>query len=254
MLPTLFLSHGSPDLILRNTPATAFFTQFGRELSTPDLIVVISAHWLTEQPRITGAGPLETIHDFYGFPDALYQQRYAAEGDEHSVQAVLNCLRQQGIDAEIDAKRGLDHGAWVPLKLMYPQAPCPIVQVSLPLTMSIDQTLQLGQALAPLRQQSALIVGTGSATHNLRDIKPGDQPDDWARDVDTWLCERIEQGDSTAVCDPQRWHPQMPHAHPTIEHLIPLHAAWAAAGLEQAGRLLHNSFDFSNLSMSSYAF
>lgn len=167
MLPSLFLSHGSPMLALRQSPAREFLAGLGVRLPRPKAIVVASGHWETESPAVSGVAVNDTIHDFYGFPPALYAIRYPAPGSLELAERVAALLREAGLSAEVDGQRGLDHGAWVPLWLMYPDHDIPVLQLALQTWLGPEHHLQLGRAIATLREHDVLVIGSGTMTHNL---------------------------------------------------------------------------------------
>lgn len=251
-MPTVFLSHGAPTLILEDTPARAFLASLGKQLPRPRAIVAVSAHWDTDVPAVSLARQPETIHDFYGFPDALYRLRYAAPGAPELAERVARLT-----GAAHDAHRGLDHGAWVPAMLGWPEADIPIFQLSVQPAQSPAHHIALGRKLSALRAEDILVMGSGSATHNLRALVRGggdSEPEPWAQEFDDWLAETVEKGDEAALADYRAQAPNAVDAHPTDEHFLPLHVAYGAAGEGARGRALHRSFTLGNLSMASYAF
>lgn len=251
-MPTIFVSHGSPMLILEDRPARAFLASLGDILPRPSAIVAVSAHWDTDVPAVSTARRPETIHDFYGFPEALYALRYDPPG---APQLADRIARLTG--AAHDPHRGLDHGAWVPAKLAWPQADIPIFQLSVQSDLDVAHHIALGRKLAPLRDEGVLVMGSGSATHNLRALVRGpddSEPEPWARAFDDWLADTLEKGDEAALADYRARAPYAREAHPTDEHLLPLPVAFGAAGEGARGRALHRSFTLGNLSMASYAF
>lgn len=251
-MPTVFLSHGAPTLILEDTPARTFLASLGKQLPRPRAIVAVSAHWDTDVPAVSLARQPETIHDFYGFPDALYRLRYAAPGAPELAERVARLT-----GAAHDAHRGLDHGAWVPAMLGWPEADIPIFQLSVQPAESPAHHIALGRKLAALRHEDILVMGSGSATHNLRALVRGggdSEPEPWAQEFDDWLAETVEKGDEAALADYRAQAPNAVDAHPTDEHFLPLHVAFGAAGVGARGRALHRSFTLGNLSMASYAF
>src|SRR5262249_48357910 len=169
-MPTLFVSHGSPTLILENAPARAFLASLGSQLPRPTAIVAVSAHWDTDLPAVSLAHKPATIHDFYGFPEALYRLRYEAPGAPQLAERVARLT-----GAAHDPHRGLDHGAWVPAMLAWPSADIPIFQLSIQPQESPAHHLALGRKLAPLREEGVLVMGSGSATHNRRALVRGAQ-------------------------------------------------------------------------------
>lgn len=190
-LPSLFVSHGAPDILLSEHEAAGALRDLGRRLPEPRAILIVSAHWVDNPVGITAGRLLPTLHDFGGFPDALYRMQYPAKGDDALSADVARRLQEKGLESRLHDARGLDHGAWIPLTIMYPEARIPVVQVSLP-TGSLADAAQMGAALAPLRHQGALVVGSGGSVHNLRTLKLNREPDDWAIDFEQWLLNVIE--------------------------------------------------------------
>ncbi len=252
-MPTVFVSHGSPMLYLeRDVPARAFLSKLGEVLPRPKAIVAVSAHWNTERPAVSTNARPETIHDFYGFPDALYRLHYDAPGAPELAQRVAGMT-----GAAIDPTYGLDHGAWVPAMLGWPQADIPIFQLSVQPYATPADHIALGRKLQPLKDEGILVMGSGSATHNLRRLARGQHdapPEPWAKAFDDWVAEKVEAGDEAALANYRSEAPHARDAHPTDEHFLPLHVAYGAAGPGAKGRALHRSFTSANLSMAAYAF
>ena len=201
-MPSLFLSHGSPTLPLTDTPARSFLSQLGGTIARPKAILVISAHWETSVPTVSAVDRNDTIHDFGGFPRALYELRYPAPGSPAVAARVADLLRASGIDCRIDQSRGLDHGAWVPLLLMYPQADIPVLQLSLQPHLGTRHHLRMGRALAPLRQEGVLIIGSGSMTHDLSEFRghgPNDPAPDWVNTFADWFHSALRPAEPT-IC------------------------------------------------------
>ena len=250
--PTLYLSHGSPGLILDDGPSVDFLRGLAGELSEPDAILCISAHWMTDVPTLSLARAPETIHDFGGFPDALYEMRYDVPGAPAIAEEAAKLLRAAGIPVGTVANRGLDHGAWVPLKMAYPAAEIPVTQLSLPALWPAAALRDLGRALSPLRQRGVLIVASGSAVHNLGELQRGGGPTpEWAQAFEDWLCASVEAGDEQALVDSVTLAPHYQRAHPSDEHFRPLFVALGAGG--PAGRVLHRGFMHGALSMAAFA-
>lgn len=255
-IPSLFISHGAPDLPLSDCPARQFLIELGQQLPQPKAILAISPHWMTSVPTLSTAPQMRAIHDFGGFSAALSQLRYDAPGfsaDLH--QAVSNCLKDAQLPMAVDPSRGLDHGAWVPLLLMYPHAEVPVTQLSLPAHWQLSQLMALGKAIAPLRDEGVLLLSSGSATHNLwafgSHLLDAAAPD-WVQMFEQWLIEAIGQGDAAQLLD----YAKAPYAkenHPTPEHLLPLFIAMGA-GNSSVGNLLHRSYTYGVFSMVSFSF
>ena len=253
-LPTLFLSHGAPSLELEDVPARTFLRALAGSLPRPRALVVASAHWTTAAPEVEASEHPETIHDFSGFPPELYRLRYPAPGDPALAARIRDDLTAAGFPART-TQRGLDHGVWVPLRLAYPAADIPVVAVSLQPQLGAAHHLALGRALEPLRHEGVLVIGSGSATHNLRELRWGGagQTPAWVSAFDDWLEKASLQGDHAALVD---WAaaPDALRNHPSAEHFLPLLVALGAAGPGAHGRSLHRSMTYGVLSMAAYAF
>jgi len=247
-LPTLFLSHGSPMHALQPGAVRGVWEAIARELPRPKAILVASAHWETDVPALTGARKPETIHDFYGFPKPLYEIQYPAPGSPELAQKAAKLLK-----ADIDATRGLDHGAWSPLLYMYPGADIPVVQVSVQPRLGPQRHVELGRALAPLADEGVLILGSGHLTHNLRERRDGPPPA-YVPEFQDWVKQRVERHDLDGLADYRRLTPAGARAHPTDEHFLPLFVALGAARPGYAPRRLYDGIDLGALAMDAYLF
>ena len=257
MLPSIFLSHGAPTLPLMDSPATSFLKGLAAQIERPRAILVASAHWETDQPQVGAVAVNETIHDFYGFPRALYDLTYPAPGDPALAQQVLGLLSAAGLPGTVDTRRGLDHGAWVPLLLAWPAHDIPVLQVSVQSHLGPDHHEKLGAALAPLRAQGVLLVGSGSFTHDLRRFRgqPVDapvQPD--VTEFANWMDKAIQEHRRDDLLAYRKRAPNAVRNHPTDEHLLPPYVAMGAAGPDARVEHLHKSAQFSILRMDAYAF
>ena len=253
MSPAIFVSHGAPTLPFDDVPAREFLRGLGSELGRPRAILAVSAHWDTQVPATNAVASNDTIHDFHGFPRPLYNLSYAAPGDALLAREVGGLLN--GLGAQIDMQRGLDHGAWVPLMLMYPDNDIPVVQLSVQSAKGAGHHLVLGRKLAPLRRDNVLILGSGGFVHNLRQIAPPGSPEpQWSRDFAGWMHERLVESDEAALADYRARAPGAQMAHPTEEHLMPLLAAYGAGGEKPKVRRLHSSATFGSLRMDAYSF
>jgi 4,5-DOPA dioxygenase extradiol len=255
-LPSVFVSHGAPTLPFEEVPARRFLEDLGRDLGRPEAVLCVSAHWQSALPALSLAEAPETIHDFYGFPQALYEINYPAPGAPDLARRAAALLAEAGLGATLVEERGLDHGAWVPLRLMYPEARTPVTQLSVTRGGPADH-LALGRALAPLRAEGVLILGSGGAVHNLGEWRDGETGvPDWARAFDDWLASTVETGAVDELTLYRAGAPQSERAHPTEEHFLPLFVALGAG--ESAGggrgRVLHRSFAPGGLSMAAFAF
>jgi 4,5-DOPA dioxygenase extradiol len=256
MLPTLFLSHGAPDLPLSESPARDFLGSLASQLETPKAILVISAHWETAAPAVTAVEVNNTIHDFRGFPAVLYTMRYPAPGSPVLAERAAGLLRQAGLPVTLDTQRGLDHGAWVPLLLVYPAADIPAVQLSVQPHLGPAHHLTVGRALAPLRQEGVLIIGSGSFTHNLPEFFHGhlDQEPQWVTAFADWFGQALIENRTDDLLHYRQIAPFAEKNHPTEEHLLPLYVALGAAGKSAHARRLHHSTDRAVLRLDAYAF
>lgn len=263
MTATYFIGHGAPTLPLQDVPAHHFLTELGREIEArqgrPRAILCVSAHWETRAPSVSTAAKPETIHDFYGFPEPLYRLRYPAPGAVAVANRAAELLDAAGLTCARDPGQGLDHGAWIPLLLMWPDADIPVAQLSIQHHLGPKHHLDLGRAIAPLRDEGVLILASGGAVHNLDHIfrQGGMQqpaPPAWATGFDNWLAEALAADDEARLVGYRRSSPDATMAHPRDEHLIPLFVALGAAGPHARAERVHRSFDCGSLSLSAYAF
>lgn len=255
--PSLFVSHGSPMLALSHTPARDFLAGLATTLPRPRAVLVISAHWETDTPMVNAVARNETIHDFFGFPRALYELTYPAPGDAALAARIASLLADAGFPTGTDTARGLDHGAWVPLLLAYPDADIPVLELSVQTHLGAAHHLAIGRALAPLRAEGVLIIGSGSFTHDLGRFRGQavDAPE--TEDVtafSAWMDQAIVAGDVAALADYRARAPHAREEHPTEEHILPLFAAIGAAGETVAARRLHHSTEHGILRMDAYGF
>ncbi|PIN02625.1 Stizolobate synthase [Handroanthus impetiginosus] len=258
---TFYISHGSPTLSIDDSlPARHFLKSFRQKVfpEKPKAILVISGHWETSEPTVNAvSGPSETIYDFYGFPDEMYRLKYPAPGAPDLANKVKQLLLKSGFDGvNIDKKRGLDHGAWVPLMLMYPEAEIPVCQLSVQTHRDANHHYRLGKALEPLKEDGVLIIGSGATTHNLRLLnrKGGEAVAPWAYEFDNWIKEALNEGRYEDVNEYEQKAPHAKVAHPRPDHFYPLHVAMGAAGENTTGELVHHSWSMGTLSYASYKF
>ena len=253
--PTVFVSHGAPTTFLEPGATHAFLAGLGGELGKPRAIVCVSAHWEAGAPTVSAAARPATVHDFSGFPEELDRVAYPAAGDPALAGRIVELLRAAGLPAGRDPSRGLDHGAWVPLGLMYPDADVPVVQLSVQTRLGARHHLDLGRALAPLRSAGVLVLGSGGATHNLREYF-GTTADarvpPYVAAFESWLCDGVASGAEDALVDYLAEGPDARRNHPTQEHFLPLFVPLGAAASPR-GRILHRAFDHGVLSLAAFA-
>ncbi len=255
--PPLFVSHGAPDLVLKDIPAARFLRGLFKNRLAPEGIVIVSAHWQTSDLTITTAPNLETIYDFGGFQRELYQMVYPARTADWLGKKVAAKFVASGVEFREDPRRGLDHGAWAPLHLMFPDASIPVVQLSLPRRITPTALFELGEQLAPLSEENILIIGSGASVHNLWRLQPEGAPaPEWAIAFDAWIDRVLSDRDWHALCRfEDTAHSAL--AHPTPEHFLPLIFAAGVGQLRSdtvVARHLHHSFSYGSIGMSSWEF
>jgi 4,5-DOPA dioxygenase extradiol len=224
------------------------------ELPRPKAIVLVSAHWESQELLVSGNPQPETWHDFGGFPPELFAVQYPAPGQPELAAQVVDLLKTDGLNARIDAERPFDHGVWVPLSLMYPQADIPVVQVSLPSRQGAALQTRVGHALASLRAQGVLLIGSGSITHNLRELDWHAGPESvepWAKAFRDWVIDKLAADDEAALHDYRQQAPYAVRSHPSDEHLLPLYFARGAGG---DFSIAHQGFTMGALGMDIYRF
>ena len=255
-LPVAFVSHGAPTHALEAGAAGAAWDELGRTLPRPQAVLAISPHWDTEAPTVSAAEHPETIHDFSGFPEPLYAIRYPAPGAPALARRVTSLLEEAGLHTAAHPNRGLDHGAWVPLRRMYPDADISVTQLSTQFRKGPQHHYRIGQALAPLADEGVLVFGTGGITHNLReffnDLPPGEAAS-YVDEFRSWMLEKMQAGDIDALLDYRTRAPHAARAHPTDDHLMPLYVALGAADGAPVKRV-HDSVDRGVMAMDAYTF
>lgn len=248
-MPLAFLGHGSPMNALEDNAWTREWEALGRRLPRPAAILCVSAHYETRGLFLTGNAAPRTIHDFFGFPPALHQAAYPAPGSPALAERAAALL---GGRAGISDDWGLDHGAWSVLMRMYPQADVPVVQLSLDVTLPPEEQLSIGRALAPLRDEGVLLLGSGNVVHNLREIAPGKpEPFPWAAEFGEAVHELVTQGRYQALAGYEKL-PGSARSVPTAEHFLPLPIVLGAAGADDRVSFLNHEFLWGSLSMTGY--
>lgn len=256
-IPSLFVSHGAPNLVLHDSEARRFLRGFAREIPRPEAIVVASAHDEAEVPTLTADPAPATVHDFRGFEPELHRMTYPAPGEPDLAARAAGLLGEAGFQARTVTGRGFDHGTWVPLALLYPDADIPVVQLSVQPAAGPAHHLAVGQALRPLREEGVLVVGSGAMTHNLEAFFRGGYGPDagvpaWVDAFGEWARERIEAGDREGLAGYRERAPFGSENHPTEEHFLPLFVALGAG--DGPGRRVHASAQHGVLLMDAYRF
>jgi 4,5-DOPA dioxygenase extradiol len=235
--PVVYLSHGAPPLA-DDALWTSQLAAWSAGLSRPRAILVVSAHWESAPVTLGATRTVPLVHDFWGFPDRYYGVRYDAPGAPALAERVRGLLGGRGTPVLDEPERGLDHGAYVPLVEMFPEADVPVLQMSMP-TLAPGALMRLGRALAPLREEGVLIIGSGFFTHNLEGLMWGagsDEAQSWSREFDAWGREALERQDVDALLDFARKAPAGRLAHPRTEHFAPLFVALGAGEADLAGQ------------------
>jgi len=253
MFPSVFVSHGSPTIVDETGHGAAFLRSLGESLGRPKAILCVTAHWETTVVTVGGADRPGMIYDYYGFPEHLYTLEYPAPGAPALAQRAGELIAAAGIPCTRDDERGYDHGTFMPLMLMYPDADIPVAQLSVQPALGPQHELAVGRALTPLRGEDVLILASGGAVHNLRWFRLGarDVPD-WASGFETWLGDKVVAGDAESIADYRARTPHGAMAHPRDEHFLPLLVAMGAGG-GGTGRVLHAGFEHGAIGMSAYA-
>ncbi|WP_437558300.1 dioxygenase family protein [Acidithiobacillus sulfuriphilus] len=254
-LPVLYISHGAPTFALHPGRVGSLLHDLGKRLPRPRAILIISPHWMTNVLRI-GCNPRPiTIHDFSGFPNALYRLSYPAIGSPEVAHEISDYLQEKGLFPEPDFLRGLDHGVWAPLLLLFPEADIPVIPISLPANWQSNNVKALGEVLRPLADEGVLIIGSGSLTHNLADFRSNASADDLAyvSRFSSWVRDEVSRGDLDGL---MRWetHSDAKRAHPTPEHFLPLIFSASAAHHPWKVEILEGGVDYGMLAMDSYIF
>lgn len=254
----LFVPHGAPTFALHPGAAGADMAQLAQTFGTPRAIVVLSPHWDTALPTVGTATQLETIHDFGGFDSRLYDLRYPATGCPEAAQQVVAALQAQGFDVQQDAHHGLDHGAWIPLRQMFPDADIPVVPLSVQSHAGPAHAYRIGQALAALAQENFLIVASGNITHNLRDYQTarmaGGQTPAYVQDFADWVHQHMVAKDTAALLNYRQASASGARAHPSEDHLLPLFTALGAAGPQAQPKAFYRGISDYVIAMDGYSF
>ncbi|MBL0385696.1 dioxygenase [Tumebacillus sp. ITR2] len=256
MMPTFFLGHGSPMIAIEESPYVEFLQRLVSSLERrPKAVVLFSAHWEAVTQQISRLERYSTIYDFGGFPDALYQIKYEAPGDIALADEIADLLQQAGISSIHNPTRGLDHGAWVPLRHLFPEADIPVVAMSVNSRLTGDGHYLIGKALAALRAQDVLIIGSGGTVHNFSTMKFGGGPtDEWAVTFDEWVTRQIQDWNYESLANARTEHPYGAYAAPTPEHYIPLLYAMGAADETRKGTRIYDGYQLGNLSLNCWKF
>jgi len=259
LAPSLFISHGSPMFAVEPGPLGVQLNRIGQGLSGLQAVVVVSPHWQTPgnplpSIRVSAVDKPKTVHDFFGFPQILYELQYAARGFPDMAARIVQVLMAAGFSAAVDNEQGLDHGVWVPLMHLLPKAQIPVICVSLPLEATPEMAFEMGQALAGLREHGIAIIGSGSMTHNLSEFRGVKtlEPQPYVVAFTEWVRLTVIERDVARLLNYRKNAPAAARAHPTEEHFLPLFVAFGASGDNDRFDLLETEVRHGMLSMESY--
>ncbi|KKK39092.1 MFS transporter [Mesobacillus campisalis] len=258
MMPSLFIAHGAPLIAIENNEYTKYLNQLGQDLPRPKAVVLFSAHWESKVQQVSRVHEYNTIYDFGGFDPQLYTIQYPARGDHDISKEIEDLFTENGIAFENDTSRGLDHGAWVVLRLLYPNADVPVIAMSVNPKLTTEEQYNIGKSLSELREKDILVIASGGTVHNLRALKWADngQVDSWALEFDDWLAKKLENWNVESLFNYDSLAPHAALAVPPYgnEHFIPIFYAMGAAANNPRATLLHRSFRYGNLSHSVWQF
>jgi 4,5-DOPA dioxygenase extradiol len=257
-MPSLFISHGSPMMGIEPSATTRFLQVLASELPKPKAIVIFSAHFdARDQVRVTGGDSLSTIHDFYGFPQPLYQIDYAAKGALDLAENIAKRISAAGVTVEIDHDRGLDHGAWVPLLYLFPDRDIPVVSVSINSSWDAATHYDLGTLLRSLREDGILFIGSGGISHNLRELfssRPDPERKCKVVEFTQWVAEKIQTRDVESLVNYLKQAPYASFNHPTPDHYLPLPFILGTTYDDERGKVLHKATEMEILALDAYGF
>jgi|TARA_R110002033_G_scaffold138808_1_gene177808 4,5-DOPA dioxygenase extradiol len=255
MFPSIFISHGSPQLCITQYQSAKFLKKLPSSFKKPKYIIIISAHWVTKNIKILSNPTPDIIYDFYGFPKDLYEKKYPIKNHLIKVDEIIEKFNEKNISiSRDDDHEGYDHGVWAPLSLMYPKADIPVIQISLPIYYSARELIEIGEILQSFRNE-ALIIGSGTLTHNLRDSNWDINADtkDYAQEFRDWIVSKLEYADIESLCEFLLLAPRLTNNHPTLEHLLPLFITLGAS-INKKGKALNNVFMYGNQAMDCIIF
>lgn len=254
MISSLFMCHGAPTLVAEKNEYIDFLKDLGKK-QTPKAVVIFTAHW---ESKITTISSMDDtyrmIYDFSGFPEELYSIKYPAKGSVEIASKLQSMLGNHGIESKLDHERGLDHGAWDVLYLMYPKANLPIIQVSVNPFLAMEKQYEIGRAIRNIGKHDILVIGSGSTVHNLATVDwSAEKAEEWAVNFDNWLIEKVEDNDKKALFNYRQLAPYAKHAIPREEHIVPMFIAMGS-GNKDKPNLLHRSYAYGTLSYICFEF
>ena len=255
MIEPIFVCHGGPTLAIEDNEYTKFLKDLGK-LRKPKAVVIFTAHWESTVTTISSIdSSYNMIYDFYGFPMELYSIKYPAKGSSEVAEKVQSLLKNSEIESRFDCNRGLDHGAWVILHIMYPEANIPVVQVSVNPELNMKEQYKIGEALRTLGRDDIMVIGSGATVHNLAALNwKAKAADSWAVDFDNWLIDKIEKKDHSSLFSYREEAPYAKRAVPREEHIVPMFIAMGAGQEHSNAKILHRSYEYGSLSYIAVEF
>jgi len=256
MIPSLFIAHGAPSIVIEDNEFTGFLKKLRNEIPKPKAIVIFSAHYEGQKQKIGAvSGQYEMIYDFYGFPEEMYYIQYPVMGDRKLAERIKNIFEENGIESSLDRDRGIDHGAWTILKLMYPDIDIPVITLSLNPLIPPEEQYKIGKALSSLKKEDVLIIGSGGIVHNLSEVR-GDATiaDPWAVEFDDWINDKVKNWDLKQLFNYEKLAPNAKRAVPRQEHFVTLFLAMGAGDEKRKATLMQRNFVLGNLSLSCIKF
>lgn len=256
MLPSLFIGHGAPNIIFQNNEYTEFLRNYTKTINKPKAIVIFSAHWESGIQAIGASENYDMIYDFYGFEEKLYTIQYKTGSNKDLVLKIQDLLRTNGISSNLDYKRGIDHGAWTVLKLIYPNIDIPVINMSVNIKLSNEEQYNIGKALEVLKKEDVLIICSGGIVHNLSMLNYTSENNinSWAYDFNTWIKDKLYKWNLTQLFNYEKMAPYSKRAVPRSEHFIPLLIAMGAGNTNKSPNLLKSIYQYGNLSLDFWEF
>jgi 4,5-DOPA dioxygenase extradiol len=256
--PVIFVGHGDPMVAIEYDEWSENLISFIEKFPKPTAIIVLSAHWTTDNSiRITSSEIPDQLYEFEGFPDTLYQLTYPCDGDPELANMLLDLMSDIGLEVVLDNDRGIDHGAWIPLYVAFPNADIPVIEISLPLLATPKQIMNVGTALTVLRKQGVLLIGSGNLVFNLSLADQANKykdPEKWTKETDEWIDQNLKEANIEALLNYHATMPNLEKAIPTLEHFLPMFFVLGAMQQKDHYVTIYDGYHYGTVSMRSFAF
>ncbi len=254
-MKSIFVGHGAPTIIWDKNEFTDLLKKYSQTIPKPKAIIIFTAHWESPVQLISSNTNYEMIYDFYGFPDELYKVKYPVAGDPGLAKKIHQVFLDNNIPSRLEANRGIDHGSWTMLKLLYPEADIPVVNMSVNTQLTASEQYRIGESLAQFKENDYLIIGSGGIVHNLRALKyEAHTVDSWAAEFNTWIADKLMNWDTAAIFEYENIAPKVRLAVPRNEHFINLLIAMGTGSQKQKARRLESIYQMGNLSLDLWEF